>query len=119
LGVMPRLERESKLLDDTFGYGSRIRSREELHAEHVKDQEAAGAMHEPDGISIHAAKLAFGYLGLARKLGATVHTASPVMEWKTEGAVHHLTTPSGTVRAKTVALATAGYTSPEIGRAHA
>ena len=111
-GVMPRLEKESKLLNDVFGYGSRILSREELHEEHVKDQEAAGAMLEPDGTCIHAAKLAFGYLKLARKLGARVHTASPVMGWSIKNGVHHLSTPGGVVRARAVALATAGYTPP-------
>jgi taurine dehydrogenase large subunit len=111
-GVMPKLEKESKLLNEVFGYGSRIISRDELHADHVKDQEGAGAMHEPDGICIHAAKLAFGYLNLARKLGATVHPSSPVMGWTIKDGAHHLTTPGGTVRAKSVALATAGYTPP-------
>ena len=111
-GVMPKLEKESQLLNDVFGYGSRILSREELHEEHVKDQEAAGAMHEPDGTCIHAAKLAFGYLGLARSLGAKVHTGSPVMGWSIKNSVHHLSTPGGVVRARAVALATAGYTPP-------
>jgi taurine dehydrogenase large subunit len=110
--VMERLEKESRLLNDAFGYGSRIISREELHEYHVKDQEAAGAMHEPDGTCIHAAKLAFGYLSLARKLGAKVHPGSPVMGWKIRNGIHHLTTPGGTVRARAVALATAGYTPP-------
>lgn len=111
-GVMPKLEKESKLLNEVFGYGSRILGREELHERHVKDQEAAGAMLEPDGTCIHAGKLAFGYLSLARKLGAKVHPGSPVMGWKIKNGVHHLTTPGGTVRARAVALATAGYTPP-------
>lgn len=111
-GVMPKLENESKLLNDVFGYDSCIMGREELHEKFVKDQEAAGAMYEPDGISIHAAKLAFGYINLARKLGASIHPASPVMGWKIVDGVHHLTTPGGTVRARSVALATAGYTPP-------
>lgn len=111
-GVMPKLENESKLLNDVFGYDSRIMGREELHEKFVKDQEAAGAMYEPDGISIHAAKLAFGYINLARKLGASIHPGSPVMGWKIVDGVHHLTTPGGTVRARSVALATAGYTPP-------
>lgn len=113
-GVMPTLEKESKLLNESFGYKSRIISREELHAEHVRDLEAAGAMLEPDGTCIHAGKLAFGYLRLARKLGARVHTGSPVMGWMTRNGVHHLRTPGGTVRARTVAIATAGYTSPTL-----
>ncbi len=110
--VMPVLEKESQLLNDTFGYGSRVIGREELHENHLRDQEAHGAMWEPDGTCIHAGKLAFSYVRLARKLGAVVHTASPVMGWKVKDGVHHLTTPGGTVRAKAVALATAGYTPP-------
>ena len=68
--MMPVLEKQSRLLNEAFGYRTRIIGRDELHADYVNDQEAAGAMHEPDGIGIHAGKLAFGYLELARKLGA-------------------------------------------------
>ena len=82
----------------------------------MKDQEAAGALHEPDGVCIHAAKLASGYQNLDRKLGAKIHPASPVMGWKTANGIHHLTTPGGTVRARAVALATAGYTPPGLSR---
>lgn len=110
--VMPSLKKESKLLNDVFGYGSRILSREELHEKHVRDMEAAGAMWEPDGTCIHAGKLAFGYVNMARRLGVKIHTGSPVMGWQTKNGVHHLRTPGGIVRAKTVALATAGYTPP-------
>ncbi len=110
--VMPKLEKEAKLLNEVFGYGAKMFSREELHEKYVKDQEAAGAMWEPDGTCIHAAKLAFGYLKMARRLGVKVYTASPVMGWKTEGGKHHLTTPGGMVRAGSVAIATAGYTPP-------
>lgn len=110
--MMPKLEKECELLNRVFGYGSRIIGRDELHERHVKDQEAAGAVHEPDGTCIHAGKLAFGYQRLARKLGAKIHPASPVMGWRTVNGVHHLTTPGGLVRARAVALATAGYTPP-------
>ncbi|MDN2565579.1 FAD-binding oxidoreductase [Aquibium sp. A9E412] len=110
--MMPALEAESRLLNETFGYPTRIIGREALHAEYLGDAEAAGAMHEPDGIGVHAARLAFGYLALARQLGARVHTASPVIGWQTRAGVHHLTTPGGTVRARAVGVATAGYTAP-------
>lgn len=114
--LMDKLAAESKIMNDVFGYGSKMISRGELHEKYVKDQEAAGAMHEPDGTSIHAAKLAFGYIRLARKLGAKIHPASPVMGWETINGVHHLTTPGGIVRAKSVAIATAGYTPPGLCR---
>ncbi len=111
-GAIPKLKAESDLLNEVFGYGCRMMSQDEVRETVVNDQEAFGALHEPDGICIHAAKLAFGYLNLARKLGAKVHPASPVMGWKIVNGVHHLTTPGGTVRARAVALATAGYTPP-------
>ena len=108
--VLPNLEKECALLNETFGYGAKMMSKGEVHEQCAMDMEAEGAMWEPDGTSIHAAKLAFSYVRLARKLGATIHTASPVMGWKVVDGVHHLTTPGGTVRARAVALATAGYT---------
>lgn len=111
-GMMAALEKESRLLNETFGYPARIIGRAELHGNYLKDQEAAGAMHEPDGIGIHAAKLAFGYLRMARQAGAKVHTGSPVVGLRTEGGHHHLSTPGGTVRARAVGVATAGYTAP-------
>ncbi len=112
--VMAKLVAEANLLNSTFGYNAKILSREELHAEHVKDQEAAGAMYEPDGTSIHAGKLAFDYQRLARKLGAKIHTSSPVLGWECIKGVYHIQTPGGTVRARALALATAGYTPPKM-----
>jgi len=107
---MPALEAESKLLNETFGYGTRIVSRDELRRDFVYDQEAAGAMHEPDGIGVHAAKLAFGYAKKARALGAKIHTSSEVIDWTTRSGAHYLRTPGGVVKARAVAMATAAYT---------
>ncbi len=112
--VMPALEKETRVLNDVFGYRARMVSRDEVHSDFVRDEEARGAMLEPDGMGIHAAKLAFGYLRLARKLGAKVHTSSPVLECRKDGAYYRLTTPGGTVRARQVCFATAGYTSPQL-----
>jgi glycine/D-amino acid oxidase-like deaminating enzyme/ketosteroid isomerase-like protein len=106
---MPALESETRLLNETFGYGARMLSRDELHDGVARDMEAHGAMWEPDGTGIHAAKLAFGYLRVARELGAKVHTDSPVQGWQLKDGVHHLRTPGGTVRARRVAVATAAY----------
>ncbi|WP_312364923.1 FAD-binding oxidoreductase [Ensifer sp.] len=110
--VMPTLETESRILNDVFGYRTRILGREEIHRDFVRDNEAVGALYEPDGMGIHAAKLAFGYLTLARKLGARIHTSSPVLGCVRKNGAFYLRTPGGTVRARTVCFATAGYTSP-------
>lgn len=110
--VLPALEAESRLLNEVFGYPTRMLSREEVHRDFVRDEEAAGATLEPDGMGVHAARLAFGYLAMARSLGASVHPASPVLGCESHGDVHRLRTPGGTVRARAVCFATGGYTSP-------
>ncbi|MDT1064731.1 FAD-binding oxidoreductase [Paracoccus sp. CPCC 101403] len=107
--LMPGLAKEAALLNDSFGYGARMLSRDEVFETVARDHEAHGAMWEPDGTGIHAAKLAFGYLRVARELGAKVHTDSPVTHWEYRGGRHHLRTPGGIVRARRVAVATAAY----------
>jgi taurine dehydrogenase large subunit len=108
---MAALEAESGLLNATFGYGTRIVSREELRRAYLDDRESAGAMLEPDGIGVHPAKLAFGYARKARALGARIHTSSEVIDWTTRNGAHFLRTPGGTVKARAVAVATAAYTA--------
>ena len=112
--VMPTLEKEAKLLRETFKYNARILDAATVRREYVDDKEACGAMHEPEGIGIHAGKLAFGYLKKARALGAKVHPASPVQGWETRNGIHYLRTPGGIVRARAVGVATGGYTSNQL-----
>ncbi|NYT59107.1 FAD-binding oxidoreductase [Alcaligenaceae bacterium] len=108
---MAFLESECRVMKDVFGYDTRMLSRAELFEQYAADHEAAGAMHEPDGVGVHPLKLAFGYIRKARALGVKIHPASPVMGWETINGVHHLRTPGGVVRARRVAVATGGYTS--------
>lgn len=114
--VMPVLEKEAKLLREVFKYDARILDADTVKRDYVDDKEAAGAMHEPEGIGIHAGKLAFGYLKKARALGVKVHPSSPVMGWETKNGVHYLKTPGGIVRARAVGIATGGYTSNGLHR---
>lgn len=102
---------ESENLNKLFNYSTRVLSKEEIQNEFVHDCEAVGGVHEPYGIGVHPAKLAFGYLKLARSLGATVHPSSPVQEIKHRSGLFFLRTPGGVVRARTVAVATGAYTS--------
>jgi glycine/D-amino acid oxidase-like deaminating enzyme len=108
---MDFLRNEAKVMRDVFGYDTRMLGADEVHREYVRDAEAFGALHEPDGIGVHPLKLAFCYLRAARALGVRVHPASPVTGMETKAGVHHLRTPGGTVRARAVAFATGGYTS--------
>ncbi len=108
------LRAEARVWKDVFGYETEMLDRAEVHRRYVRDEDAAGALHEPAGISVHPMKLLHGYVRMARALGATVHPASPVTGWHTRGDVHHLRTPGGTVRARAVAVATGGYTGERL-----
>jgi taurine dehydrogenase large subunit len=108
---LEKIAAESRILNETFGYATRVISAEELRRDFVNEAEAVGAVHEPLGTGIHPAKLAFGYLQMARSLGARVHTASPVLEIEPRGTSLYLRTPGGTVKARAVAIATGAYTS--------
>ena len=109
--ALAKLEAEAKELRETFDYPCEILSRDALHERYMREDEAVGGMHEPEGIGVHPLKLAYGYLRAARAGGAKVHPASPVTGWETRGGIHHLHTPGGTVKARAVAVATGGYTS--------
>jgi taurine dehydrogenase large subunit len=106
-----KLKAESSLLNGVFKYRTEILDATAVRREYVNDAEAVGAMHEPDGIGVHPAKVAFGYVRIARAIGARVHPLSPVIRWETHTHTHCLHTPGGTVRTPAVAIATGGYTS--------
>ena len=108
---MEFLRNEAKVMREVFGYDTRMLSAEDLRANYFNEAEACGAMLEPDGVGVHPLKLAHGYLRMARALGVKVHPASPVIGMETRNGVHYLKTPTGTVRARAVGLATGGYTS--------
>nr|WP_299245077.1 FAD-binding oxidoreductase [uncultured Halomonas sp.] len=108
------LKSESRLCNDVLGYETRVLSRETVLGDYIGDQECHGALLEPAGIAVQPLKLAYGYARVARRLGAKIHTASPVQEWTTKEGMHYLRTPGGTVRARAVGIATAGYTSPQL-----
>lgn len=107
-----KIAAESQVLNDIFGYRSRIVSAEELRSDWVDEKEAVGAIHEPLGTGIHPAKLAFGYQRMARKLGVRIHTASPALHIEQVKGGFRVHTPGGIVRAKAVAIATGAYTAP-------
>ncbi|MEJ8845057.1 FAD-binding oxidoreductase [Variovorax rhizosphaerae] len=109
---MAFLRNEARVMADHFGYATRILTAEQVREEYCNDQDAAGAMHEAEGICVHPLKLAYSYLKRARAGGARVHPSSPVIGWETKNGAHHLKTPGGTVRAKTVGIATGAYTAP-------
>ena len=104
------LKREADVLQHEFGYPAEFIEGDGLRSAHIGGTQSHGALRIPDALAVHPLKLASGVLRIARAAGATVHTASPVTAWEKRGTEHLLTTPHGIVRAKTVVLATNGYT---------
>ncbi|MEZ5765824.1 MAG: FAD-binding oxidoreductase [Xanthobacteraceae bacterium] len=111
---LAKISAESQVLNDMFGYASRVVPLEEVRRDFVNDAEAVGAVHEPLGTGIHPAKFAFGLQRMARKLGVKINTGSPVEEIAFENGRHILRTPGGTVRAGAVGVATGSYTAPSL-----
>ena len=108
------LQREAELLQREFGYPAEYIAADELRGNHLGGAQSHGALRIPDALGLHPLKLASGVLRMARAAGAKVHAASPVTHWEKRGAEHVLTTPHGTVRAKSVVLATNGYTPQQL-----
>jgi glycine/D-amino acid oxidase-like deaminating enzyme len=104
------LRAESRVMNERFGYATRMLSAEDIRRDYCDERETAGALLEAEGVGIHPLKFTFGLIRKARALGVKIHPASPVQGWQTIAGVHHLRTPGGTVRARRVAVCTGGYT---------
>jgi taurine dehydrogenase large subunit len=113
-GRAPQLEAEAEMLQREFEYPAQFVPAAELRNRHIGGTQSHGALRIPDALAVHPLKLALGVLRMARAAGAVVHAASPVTAWRKQGAEHRLTTPHGEVRAKTVVIATNGYTPPAL-----
>src|SRR5688572_28981077 len=110
------LRREAELMQREFEYPAEYVEVDELSASHFAGPEAHGALRLPDAVAVHPLKLSLGVLKMAREAGAIVHSASPVTKWTREGATHLLETPHATLRARTVVIATNGYTPEHLHR---
>ena len=111
---LDKLELESEVCNRVFGYATRMLSRDEVRGDWIDEAEAVGALHEPLGIGVNPAKVAFGYLRAARAAGAKVHPASPVLAVERHESAFHVRTPNGILRARAVAFATGGYTGQNL-----
>jgi taurine dehydrogenase large subunit len=104
------LESEARLLKEAFGFETELLDADAVKTRFLGGAEVHGGLRFPDGFGVHPLILAHAMLALCREAGARVHTASPVTTWEKENGRHILTTPGGRLRARTVVLATNGYT---------
>ena len=108
------IQAQAALQQKMFGYQVEVLSQQQVREQYVDDQQAFGALRYADGFGVNPLKLAWGYQRLARSAGASVHTASPVLQWQTNGRTQLLQTPQAQVRARKVILATNGYTPKQL-----
>ncbi|MEO1159331.1 MAG: FAD-dependent oxidoreductase, partial [Pseudomonadota bacterium] len=104
------LKEEQAFLRKTFGIGSTFLSREEL-AERGNDSDAFHAGLQSDiSFGLHPLKYVRGLARTAIDAGVAVYANSEVTDWTTDAGLHTLKTGSGEVTAKTVLVASNGYT---------
>lgn len=108
---LPGLENEANLFNRHFDFPVRILSSKDLQSYH-RGTEVHGGIRLPEGFGLHPMKLATGLLRMARNAGARVYSSSPVTSLERKAEHYLLETPSGTVRARKVIIATNGYTAP-------
>jgi len=81
---------------------------------YLRGTEALGALRTRNAFGLHPLKYVRGLAAAALGRGATLYAASPVIGWRREGSEHVLVTPRGAVRARSVVMATNGYTPEDL-----
>ncbi|MCW1841970.1 NAD(P)/FAD-dependent oxidoreductase [Prosthecomicrobium hirschii] len=76
--------------------------------------EQHGALRLRGGFGLNPLKFLLGLEAAARRHGAVVHADSPVLSWAKDRGRHILETPDGQVSARSVIVATNGYTPDDL-----
>lgn len=108
------LKADGEFMRDVHGLDCRFHAKEELRQAGMGMAGAEAALLMPLGFGLHPMKYARGLAAAAVGRGARVHGQSPVESWHKTGGLHVLSTPSGTLRARKVIVATNGYTPEDL-----
>jgi glycine/D-amino acid oxidase-like deaminating enzyme len=113
------LEAEHEFLTKVAGYPCTLWSQQELAEQGFRSPEAYGALHVGVGFGLNPGKYSSGLARAAVQRGATIYAHSAVEHWDKADGWHQLHTPGGTLKARSVIVATNGYTEdrlhPELG----
>jgi len=104
------LEVESEAIAAITGERFPLLSRAELEERGIALEEAYAALLIPHAFGLHPLRYVRGLARAAVEHGARVHERTPVLRWEVAGGHHLLITPGATVRARSVLVATNGYT---------
>lgn len=113
-GHFKDLMEEAEFLKNKFGMSVSLLSREEMAETHYDSNEQFGALLNRTGFGLQPLSFARGLAAAAARAGAKLHGRSQVLRWRKNGAIHHLITASGSLRARRVIVATNGFTRAPI-----
>ncbi len=108
--VVDELRAAAEFWRDTLGLPARFLSREAFAEIGHGGTEQFGAFQLDGPFGLHPLRYVAGLREAAERHGAAIHGASRVLSWTGGGGLHRLETAGGRIRAKTVILATNGYT---------
>jgi glycine/D-amino acid oxidase-like deaminating enzyme len=113
-GVVTRV----KLLAEVFDHHTEVIT-PDRRTDYIGSQTYHGGWYDPFGATVHPARLVYGLGEAALRAGADLHPYTPAVEIESNGSVHTVVTPRGSVRAKDVVIASNGYLGdlvPELRR---
>ncbi len=98
----------------TYGEELTFLDRDALAEQGVAGPQFLAGMRLDYGFGLHPMKYVRGLARAAQAKGAVIHGQAPVTAWMRDGSDHVLVTPKGEIRAKTVIVATNGYTAEDL-----
>lgn len=105
---------EARHLADLYGVRPRFIAGHDLAAEGLVGAGFHAALHVPIGFALNPRKYALGLAAAASAQGARIYERSPVTDIDPSDDGFRLTTPAGQVTARTLVLATNGYSSDNL-----
>lgn len=97
-------------LKQYFDFDAEFLGADDLRRGYLDGAHLHGALHYPEHFPIHPMRYVQGLARAVRQQGVRIYENSPVIDWSKSGDYHVLRTPSGSLRARKVVIATNGYT---------
>lgn len=110
------LAEEAEHLAAIYGLRSSLIPKAEMPARGMVGGPFHGALHIPLGFGLNPRKYALGLAEAARRAGARIFGHSPVMSVLAKNGTYSLGTPGGDLQARSLIVATNGYSSENLPR---
>lgn len=104
------LQQQAEMLSRDYGEKAEYLRPDEVSDRLLSCHQSFGGIYFEDCFALNPLKLAQGYTRLVQEQSVDIFANSPVTRWEKHGSTHQLHTPTGQVNAKTVIVATNGYT---------